>query len=58
MKKIGVLVSPVLKAVDVFDESINNSGLNFQFAQNDSSLVNTIKTKKKERVDRSVIKLS
>ena len=58
MKKIGVLVSPVLKAVDVFDEIINNSGLNFQFAQNDSSLVNTIKTKKKERVDRSVIKLS
>ena len=55
VKKIGVLASPAVKAVGIFDESINNSGLNLHFTQNESTLFNIIKKKKKGRVDLSVI---
>ena len=55
LTKIGILASPAVKAVGVFDQSFNESGLEFQFAQNDSKMLDMIKKIKKGKVGPSVI---
>ena len=47
LNKIGILASPALKAVGVFDQSLKESSLNIQFSQNDSDMLNMIKKKKR-----------
>ena len=54
-KRIGILASPAVKAVDIFDQSFKKSGLKFQFAQNDSNMLDMIKKIKKGEVIPSVI---
>ena len=54
-KKIGILASPAVKAVGVFDKSFEKSGLKFQFSINDSNMLNMIKNIKRGKVGSSVI---
>ena len=55
LKKIGILSSPAVKAVGVFDKSFEKSGLKFQFSINDSNMLNMIKNIKRGKVGPSVI---
>ena len=55
LTKIGILASPAVKAVGVFDQSFKRSGLKFQFAQNDSNMLDMIKKSKKGEVGPSVV---
>jgi aspartate racemase len=55
LKKIGILASPAVKAVGVFDKSFEKRGLKFQFSINDSNMLNMIKNIKRGKVGPSVI---
>ena len=55
LKKIGILASPAVKAVGVFDKSFEKSGLKFQYSINDSNMLNMIKNIKRGKVGPSVI---
>ena len=55
LKKIGILASPAVKLVGVFDKSFEKSGLKFQFSKNDSNMINMIKNIKRGEVGQSVI---
>jgi aspartate racemase len=55
LKKIGILASPAVKAVGVFDKSFEKRGLKFQFSINDSNMLNMIKDIKRGKVGPSVI---
>jgi aspartate racemase len=55
LSKIGVLASPAVKAVGVFEQSFRRSDLKFKFAKNDSSMLNMIKKIKKSKVNKSVV---
>ena len=55
LKKIGILASPAVKAVGVFDKSFEKSGLKFQFSKNHSNMLNMIKNIKRGEIGPSVI---
>ena len=55
LKKIGILASPAVRAVRVFDKSLEKRGLKFQFARNDSNMLNMIKNIKRGEFGQSVI---
>ena len=55
LTKIGILASPAVKVVGIFDQRFKKNGLKFQFVQNDLNMLNMIKKIKKGEVDQSVI---